>query len=358
MIKEHGGNIYKISRDYGYALDDILDFSANINPLGVPEKGRAAIAASVDSLVNYPDPDYYDFCTAVAKHHNLDASMVFPGNGAIDSLYSAVRAASPEKVLVSVPSFVEYEKAVAKADALYVPAYRKEEGGYRFDVETFLEQITEDVDLAILCNPNNPTGDLVSRASILRILEKCRSVGAYLLLDEAFMEFAEHLGAESSVDLLASHKELIVSRSLTKYYAVPGLRAGYLLVSDARIMDALRSNAEPWKLNALADAFSRAVLTDKAYDKATGEWIRTESAQLLSALNAFEDISAYATYGNYIFFRFAGNLDLKKEMLGRGIAIRSCDNYDGIGKGYYRVAVKDKTSNGTLIEILGEVLAG
>ncbi len=315
MKKEHGGNVYKISRETGIDVREIIDFSANINPLGVPESGKAAIINGIEGLINYPDPDYIEFRKAIGKHHGLNYSCIVPGNGAIDSLFAAIAAVQPKKVLVSVPSFVEYEKAVEKAGAEYIPSYRLEDDGYRFDTERFIDDISDEMDLVVLCNPNNPTGDLVSYEDILRILEKCRRSNTYLLLDEAFMEFAEHFGAKSAIDLIPAHPELIVSRSLTKYFAVPGLRAGYLVVGSEVVRDRLLNSAEPWKLNYLADQFCQTVLQDKAYYDQTEEWILTENKKLVHALNEIQNVEAYGSYANYVFLKYLGNANLKDSLL-------------------------------------------
>ena len=352
LIKEHGGNVYKVSRETGLDISDIIDFSANINPLGVPESGKQALVESIEGLVNYPDPDYVEFCKAVGAHHDVDYRRVIPGNGAIDSLYSAVAAVEPKKVLVSVPSFVEYERAVNKVGAEYIPSYRDEEDKYIFNTEKFIEDITHDIDLAIICNPNNPTGDLVAKDDIVKILEKCRKCGSHLLLDEAFMEFAELLDAESSVDLIGCYPELIISRSLTKFYAVPGLRSGYLIVGNGVIRDRIKNASEPWKLNHFADVFSRTVLLDEEYIKATKEWLTQENQKLFIELSKIEWLEVNESYANYIFFKCKKDIDLKNELMKSGIMIRSCTNFDGMGSNRYRVAVKDEKSNNKLLESL------
>jgi len=355
LIKEHGGNVYKVSRETGINIDEIIDFSANINPLGVPDSGRKALINAIDGLVNYPDPDYIEFRNAVAKHHKIDAWRIVPGNGAIDSLYSAVSAVEPKRVLVSVPSFVEYEKAIRKIGAEYIPSLRKEENGYRFELEQLLSEINANIDLVILCNPNNPTGDLVPIQDIIKILKRCEKCGAYLLLDEAFMEFAELFGAESAIDLTQSYPELIVSRSLTKFYAVPGLRSGYLVVGNEMIRNRILAVSEPWKLNHLADVFSRTVLFDTAYLTETKKWLLSENKRLESALSDFEWLKVYPSYANYLFLQIEKDVDLKTELLNSGIMIRTCHNYDGMGEGYYRVAVKDAKSNDKLINALNNI---
>jgi len=356
MIKEHGGNVYKISRENNIKIEDIIDFSANINPLGVPESGQKAILDAINGLVNYPDPDYMDFRKAIADHHGLSYECIVPGNGAIDSLFSAVAAVNPNKVLVSVPSFVEYEKAVKKSGAEYIPAYRDEEENYALNIEKFISEIHNDIDLVIICNPNNPTGDLVTFDDMVKILNKCKANGTYLLVDEAFMEFAEHFGAKSLDCLIDQYSNLIVSRSLTKYYAVPGLRAGYLIVSDEAIQTNLLTRAEPWKLNYLADQFTQAVLQDENYVHATEKWIVEENKSLYKGLQAIKGIEPVESYANYIFFKcFYPNL--KEALLEKSIMIRTCHNYDGMHDNYYRVAVKDKKSNDTLIRVLDEILS-
>lgn len=355
MKKEHGGNVYKISRENDLNIEELIDFSANINPLGVPESGKKAIIEGLDGLVNYPDPDYVDFRKAVAKHHGLNYKNIVPGNGAIDSLFSAVAAVKPHKVLVSVPSFVEYEKAVEKAGAEYIPSYRKEETGYLFDVDQFCLDITSDIDLAIVCNPNNPTGDLVAYEDMLIILKRCKEMDTYLLVDEAFMEFAEHFGAKSVVDLIEVYPKLIVSRSLTKYYAVPGLRAGYLIVGEEQVLERLIHSAEPWKLNYLADQFCQAVLEDDRYVESTEAWIVSENRSLYQGLKSISGIYPMESYANYIFFRCDYH-GLKDELLKNSIMIRTCHNYDGIQPNYYRVAVKDKASNDKLLSVLNALM--
>ncbi len=352
MIKEHGGNVYKVSRETGIPVEDIIDFSANINPLGVPKTGRVAIENAIDGLINYPDPEYVEFRKAVAQHHGVDYELIVPGNGAIDSLFTAVAATNPKSVLVSVPSFVEYEKAVEKIGAKYVAAYRNEENAYVFNVDDFISQINEEIDLVVLCNPNNPSGDLVAVQDIERILQTCRKFKAFFLLDEAFMEFAELLGGQSSIPLLKKYPELIVSRSLTKFFAVPGLRSGYLIVGDQAVRDHIRNISEPWKLNHFADMFSRAVVTDSEYLENTKEWLLSENSKLLDRLSEIDWIKVNKSYANYLFFKCLKDIDLKSELIKHGIMIRSCHNYDGIQSGYYRVAVKDAASNEKLIEAL------
>lgn len=355
MKKEHGGNVYKVSRETGIDICEIIDFSANINPLGIPASGKKAIEESIEGLVNYPDPDYIDFRKAVGKRHGLSYKNIVPGNGAIDSLFSAMEAVRPKKVLVSVPSFVEYEKAAEKSGAEYVPSYRREDEAYTFNVNRFIEDIKEDIDLAVICNPNNPTGDIVQTQDIERILKHCQSVGAYLLIDEAFMEFAEHMGQVTCIGLIDKYKALIVSRSLTKYYAVPGLRSGYLISSDDTILNRLLNEAQPWKLNHLADAFSQRVIFDQAYDMETGKWFREENPRLKKALDSIRGLKVNESYSNYLFFKYDGQADIVKDLLNKGIMIRTCHNYDGMGDNYFRVAVKDKDSNEKLIAALEEI---
>ena len=355
MKKEHGGNVYKVSRETGVGIEELLDFSANINPLGIPDSGRKAIENSIEGLVNYPDPDYIDFRKALGKLHGLDYTSIVPGNGAIDSLFAAVEAVRPKKVLVSVPSFVEYEKAAEKSGAEYVPSYRLEKEAYTFNVDRFIEDIGPDIDLAVVCNPNNPTGDIVSNQDIEKILHHCQEVGAYLLVDEAFMEFAEHLGQESCIRLVEKYKALIVSRSLTKYYAVPGLRCGYLISTDTIILERLFNHAQPWKLNHLADRFSQSVILDEVYNTRTGEWFREENPRLKKALDSIPGLKVNESYANYLFFKYNGQEDLVESLLEKGIMIRTCHNYDGMGQSYFRVAVKDKVSNEWLIKALEEI---
>ena len=252
---EHGGNIYKLD---GRA-DDWLDMSANINPIGLSEAVKFAILSNVDGLVHYPDPRAIELKSAIAKRYNFEIENIITLNGAAEFFYLFFNIFRPQRVLIPIPSFSEYERAT-KAAACEVKYFTTcAENNFNINFDELIKTIrAESINCVVLANPNNPTGNLFESNSISKLLDEVE----FVMIDESFIDF---LSDDFSIrKLLKTQKNLVVVQSLTKFFAVPGLRLGFA-AADESIIKRLELGKDVWNVNYLAQKAGVAALNDEEY---------------------------------------------------------------------------------------------
>ncbi len=337
---KHGGDIY--------SNQVCLDFSANINPLGMPEGVKLAAAEAVADCIHYPDPYCEELTRAIAKKEEISEGFILCGNGAADLIYRFVLAKRPKTAIILAPGFSEYEGALKTMDCVVRYHFLREETGFRL-TEDFLAELTEDVDVIFLCNPNNPTGQLIEPILMKRILEKCREQKIFLFADECFLDFVEDGEIYSLKKELETNDTIFILRAFTKLYAMAGLRLGYCICKNTEILDGMLRCSQSWAVSIPAQAAGLAALAEKEYVAKTMETIRQERQYLIEELHRLE-ITFFPPMANYIFLK--SEKDLYALLLERGILIRSCHNYPGLGHGFYRIAVKSHEDNMELIKTL------
>lgn len=351
---EHGGNIYKLARENG--REDYIDFSANINPLGISEMGKEAYHKAIDNLLDYPDPDYIALLEDISSFHDVELKDIFVGNGAIEMIYKSFEFIAPSRALIVAPTFVEYERALNRVGCKPDFLILTDEQDFILDVELLISKSSE-YDLIVMCSPNNPTGKAVPKSEIIKLLshiDNDLSSSCKIFLDEAFLDFIGE--DESMTELYKEYTNLFILRSATKFFAIPGLRLGYVITSDEDFATYYKETKIPWSINRVAEEVFRASMNDKEYIEKTVRTNLISREKMFSGLSQIEGIKAYSSEGNYIFFRLDKDLDLRSIMLDKGIVIRSCDNYIGLDKRFYRVAVKKHEENMLLVNLLREVL--
>lgn len=341
----HGGDIY--------TYQNMLDFSANINPLGIPESVVRAAAAGAAASASYPDPKCRRLKAAIAAHEQTPEEYVVCGNGAADLIFQLALAAKPRRALLLAPGFHEYEQALRTVDCQVDFFYLKEEDGFRL-ADAYLEALTPGLDIVFLCNPNNPTGLAVPRPALLRILEKCRDIGARLVMDECFNEFLDEPAAYSLKPELSAYPNLFILKAFTKIYAMPGLRLGYGLCADQALLAALAEAAQPWSVSIPAQEAGLAALTETEYVARAKALVKDERERLQDAL-AVLGCRTYGSMANYIFFRSVPGL--AEACRAHNLLLRDCSNYQGLCPGYFRAAVKLPEQNNQLLAVLTAVLA-
>lgn len=343
---EHGGNIHKVLREAGNGHREILDFSANINPIGPPEWFRPLISSHLENLVHYPDPEYTKFIEAISEHTGVAGSRIVVGNGTTELLYLIARILPAQRALIPVPSYVDYVRA-AKLGGLPVTTFPMPELlDFALDCAALSAEIRPG-DLVIIATPNNPTGSTVDRNTLLALIGDCPE--SYFLIDEAFLDFQE--GAQSFGDKAAN---VLTLNSMTKFYGVPGLRIGYAIF-PVLLAQLVRENLPPWTVNTLAHEFGVMALRDLDYQKKTREICRELRQELEKQLGAFSQLKVYPAAANYLFMKILGGgnaADLAKFCLERGIMIRNCANYTGLDGSFFRIAVRSGKENRQLLAVL------
>jgi len=343
----HGGNIYddNIQQLHREAGMELLDFSANINPLGIPESVRRAVTEALDKSQHYPDPLCRSLKTALAEEYGLKSEYFICGNGGADLIYRLAYALKPKKALLTAPTFAEYEEALKQTGTKCVYYRMQEDLQIR---EEILEHMQGDLDVMFLCNPNNPTGLLTDQKLLLRILKKAEQKNILLVLDECFLDFT---GQEerSLIPYAEQYAGLFILKSFTKMYAMPGIRLGYGISRDHELLRKMEAAGQCWGVSVLASEAGIAALGEKAYKKEAIELVRRERSFLKRELEAL-GLKVWDGQADYLFFRAPGIRDLYERLLPHGILIRRCANYRGLDETFYRVAVKGHGANLKLLE--------
>lgn len=349
---EHGGDIYteKLTRDGR----PFVDYSANINPLGLPLGIKQAVQQALKLCINYPDPFCRELAEVTASYLQMPQEYIFFGNGAADVLFRLALALKPGRALLLAPTFADYEKALRTVDCK-ISYYNLQEARDFVADNDIVDAITPDTDLVVICNPNNPTGQLTSRELLVQILDKCRLVGAHLLIDECFMDFVSEEKAFSMRDLLATYPELVILKAFTKTFAMPGIRLGYCLSGSSELNTALHQSGQDWNVSILAQEAGKAALKEHEYLAKSFKLIEQERSYLRNRLAAL-GAKVYGSEANYIFFYLPQPENLPELLHERGYLIRSCANYHNLQAGYYRIAVKTRVQNRGLIKALKEAI--
>lgn len=356
MVGTHGGNIKELAELYQLSEQKVIDFSANINPLGISKNLEAELYKNFDQILHYPDLRYKELKYDIAQHHQLYESDIFLGNGAAEVIYGLANVLEVKKMLVLAPTFSEYEDAFAHklTDIHY---FEIESSDFEVDInELILAVEKNNVDTICLCNPNNPTGKIVKKNEMKDLLTYCQTKQIHLIIDEAFMDF---LPQEESMDTeIAANKNLFIVRSLTKIFAIPGLRLGYLLTSNKEIMLDLNKSAVPWRINCFAEIAGKISLQDTEYLTKSIDNIEIERAFLENKLNKLSALKLFSSTVNFIFFSCSNPQTIQKDLLEKGVLIRDCSNYKGLSNNYYRIAVRSHAENDLLIKVFEEYFDG
>lgn len=353
----HGGNIYKKAKALGISESDILDFSANISPLGLPEHIKEAMIEAIDGTIHYPDPECVDLREVICRQDGVLMETLTCGNGGADLLYRLSFGLKPGKVLLPVPAFVEYEEAMVAAGASMVYYSMGEDLEIH---EDFLDYITEDIDLLIICNPNNPTGLLTDRDFLLRVIEKAQEKDVLVMIDECFLEISRKEAdysvipyTEGSLSEGRKFKNLIILKSFTKLYAIPGIRLGYM-IGPKEVIQKVNRAGQAWSVSTIAQKAGLAALSKPAYKEAVLFEVEKELKFMKEELRKLP-IRLYEGNVNYLFFRASGMTDLDKKLEEEGILIRNCSNYVNLSNDYWRVAVRNHEENVRLIRALRNI---
>lgn len=374
MKNIHGGDIYQ--------YNNILDFSANINPLGAPESVKRAIADAIGQIGHYPEMYSDSLRKAIGVKYHIDSSQIICGNGAADVIYRYVYAVRPKKILVTAPCFAEYEGAwrslwldnaeekAGEKTALTISKVKDAERNrgivepevvvyplnhkdfcIRQDILTLIEQKMPDA--VFLCNPNNPTGVLIPEQLLAKIVEVCRVNKIRLFLDECFLDFTGQEENLSQVGKLQEYPGLFILKAFTKMYAMAGVRLGFGLTADEELIERMYQAGPPWNVSVLAGAAGKAALREDDFIKETVQYIKNEKEYLYQALDTLR-VQYWKSASNYILLK--ADRDLKKRLIAAGILIRDCCNYRNLSEGYFRIAVKSHEDNMRIITKINRLM--
>lgn len=365
----HGGEIYD--------KNIWLDFSVNTNPLGMPEEAAKQLTKSISLCDRYPDDACSFLREKLAAHYkeqgysDITPEQILCTAGASEGILAVVRALDYKKrrddiagkdrlrALLPVPSFSEYERSLVSVGADIRFLQMEEQAGFCL-TEQILTELTDDIDLLFLCNPNNPVGNLTDRELLRRILSKCREKEIRLAMDQCFLDFTDDRRQYDLTGFLTEFPNLVIINAFTKTYALAGLRLGYLMCSDISFLQECRGQMPCWSVSIPAQAAGEAALGSTEYMEQSRRLIREERLYLKTELERMGFCVLPGT-ADFLCFgwknRASGQRNLYQMLLKLGVLIRDCGNFRGMPDGYYRIAVRTHEDNGKLIALIGECLA-
>ncbi|MBE0504551.1 MAG: threonine-phosphate decarboxylase [Desulfuromonadales bacterium] len=345
---QHGGGIHQAAAELQRPVAELLDFSASINPLGMPETVRAAAAAALDEAIHYPEIHAESLLSALAAHHHLDPCHFLAGNGSTPLFTLFARTLRPRRALVVRPAFSEYQRALEIAGTEIEVFDLDPDKDFNLDPCQLLHQVTPATDLLLIANPGNPSGARIEATTILTLAHALREQ-AVVAVDEAFIDFCPDA---SVLQAVANTPNLYVFRSMTKFYAIPGLRVGYL-AGPINGICRLREAAEPWALSTVAIAAAKAALQATTYSEETLQCIPQLRSELADGLRAL-GLHVYPSAANYLLLRLAAAHadEIVTALRAAGILLRSCSNFLPLDAHYLRVAVRTRDENQRLLSAL------
>ncbi len=349
MKPVHGGNIY----DY---QEDIVDYSSNINPRGLPPKIARAIKSHIGELAKYPDIKYRALKNKLADWQGVEPQQILLGNGAAELIYLVAELFRGKKAILPQPTFSEYQAALAAKNCQCKLIYRQEEDNFALPRDKMLAILNkEEIAGSFICRPNNPDGSLLAREKLLPLLEKCE----YVVIDESFIEYLPREESESFIPLIEEQQKLIILRSLTKFYALPGLRLGYL-IAPKPIVKKLAANQPPWPINTLAAEAGSLIPECKKYRQKTLTGFQKAKVSFQQQLAELPQLKIFPGEANFILVKLKTDdftaRDLQQSMVARGFLLRNCASFAGLNEKFFRLAVKEEADNLKLTKALKAVL--
>lgn len=344
MKKIHGGDLESYYEEFGNK--EPIDFSANISPLGIPQAIIDELQKEILSIAHYPDPFCRKLTSKLSEYHNLNSDFILCGNGAADLIYRFVFAIKPKKALLLAPTFAEYEEAL-DCQACEISYYYLQESNNFVLTDDILEYMTNDIDVIFLCQPNNPTGQIIDIELLEKIIQKADEERILLALDECFVDFL--MDEISLINHVGQYKNLLIFKAFTKMYALAGIRLGYCITSNLELLELMKKFSQPWAVSTLAQKAGEIALMQTDYVKKVKDIVCCERKFLQDELTKL-GFKVYPSYANFVLF-FTDYYEFVKQTKENGILVRDCSNYKGLGKGFYRVAVRNRWENEILIEV-------
>ncbi|QGU00261.1 L-threonine 3-O-phosphate decarboxylase [Candidatus Syntrophocurvum alkaliphilum] len=345
----HGGNVWKAAEELGVKVHDIIDFSASINPLGPPTYAIEAIQNYLRLTEHYPEPSGKEFKLTLKKHLEIDPNNIVLGNGSMELIYLISRLFYKRRILTLAPSFSAYGKGINNPQIIRIPLDNNK--NFKLPIGDLISNIQQN-DLIFIANPNNPTGNVFKREDLLHILQTAAKLQAILVIDEAFMDFVTEQN-ESLKDLVYKYDNLIILRSITKFFALPGLRLGYAIASE-EIISLMEDILPPWRVNTLALAAGKASIEDYEYIEKSHKLIKQEKEYLQTQLENLKELKVYPSTANFLLIEILNSNitanSLQQHIKNNSILIRDCSSFPGLSPYYFRIAVKSRIYNEKLIE--------
>ena len=352
----HGSDLEKIEQVYGIKKEDIISFSANVNPLGVSFRLRETLANHIDAITTYPDREYTSLRKCIAGYVSTDYNNIVVGNGSSELISLFIQFIAPKKALIVGPTYSEYEREVSLAGGRTHYFRLPEHDDFRLHTDKLIEELSHNVDLLVLCNPNNPTGSIVVRDDMYTILDYCKQKDITVLVDETYIEFAENTEELTAIALTKYYNNIIILRGISKFFAAPGLRLGYAVCSNRDLIKEINQKKNPWSINSLAAIAGEIMFTDTGYMKQTKELVSKERTRICKLLADSGKFQIFPTSANFLLAKIKSDTltseDYFDACIRKHMMIRDCSTFPFLNNKFIRFCFMNEEQNNALLDIL------
>lgn len=352
----HGSDLEKIEQVYGIPKEKLISFSANVNPLGLSNRLRETLANHLDAITTYPDREYRSLREKIAEYIGSDAENIVVGNGSTELISLFIQITHPKKALIVGPTYSEYEREVSLGGGRSHYFSLTESREFVLDTDSLTAELTADIDLLILCNPNNPTSSIIRRPQMREILDFCKRRSITVLVDETYIEFAEDCATVTAVPLTEYYNNIIILRGVSKFFASPGLRLGYAVCGNRDLLKEIEQKKNPWTINSLAAIAGEILFSDTDYIRQTNDLISAERKRVCDALRQKDYYKVFDAHANFVLVKILRD-DLTSEdvfemTVRRGMMIRDCSTFPFLDNRYFRLCFMLPEQNDELLSIL------
>lgn len=351
----HGSDLEKIADYYHLNKENIILFGANVNPLGLSGQVKKDLAAHLDVISSYPDRNYTDLKKAIAFYTGSSAEHIVVGNGSTELISLLISQRAPKKALLLGPTYSEYARELNLVGGTLEYYNLKEEQDFKLDISDLTDALKSDIDLLIICNPNNPTSSAISTSDIRELLSVCRSLGIFVMIDETYIEFAPKGATLSAVPLVPEFDNFMVIRGVSKFFAAPGLRFGYGLTSNQAFLQTLLTHQNPWSLNSIGAYAGERMLKDTDYIQKTWSLIDSERTRMCTELSGLDTVKIYPAYANFVLVKILKegltSFDVFEKAIHQNLMIRDCSSFESLNGEYVRFCIMNPEDNDRLLDV-------
>ena len=353
----HGSDIEKICEYYHLRKEDITNFGANVNPLGLSGHVKEAIAEHLDLLSSYPDREYTSLRNTVSGYCGIPAEYILPGNGSSELISLLIETLAPRRTLILGPTYSEYSRELSFSGSTQEYYHLREENGFVLDVGDLCRVLKDGYDFLILCNPNNPTSSAILRDDMERLLYFCSERNIFVMIDETYVEFAPDISAVTAVPFTRKYSNLMVLRGVSKFFAAPGMRFGYGITGNAEFLRRMKEKQIPWSLNSIGAFAGEEMFKDQEYIRGTRELILSERDRMYRAVSQMPGYKTYKPYANFLLVKITSpgitSFDVFERCIKAGLMIRDCSSFQCLDGEFIRFCIMMPEANTRLLHELG-----
>lgn len=365
MIKHkdhfHGSDLEKIEEIYHIKKEDIISFSANINPLGVSPKLRKTLTDKIDAITTYPDREYTSLRKCIGNYVNADYNHIIVGNGSTELISLFIQIMHPKKAVMIGPTYSEYEREVSLGGGSSLYYRLNEEDDFKLDLKSLENELRPEVDLLVICNPNNPTSSAIQRDDMRKILDICKQRDIFVMADETYVEFADDMEKITAIPLTEYYHNILIFRGISKFFAAPGLRLGYAVCGNEDLLKEINKRKNPWTINSLAVIAGEIMFSDEEYIERTKSLISSERKRVCDVLYKCTNVKVFPPVANFVLVKILKKdltaEDLFENAIKKGLMIRDCSTFPFLDQKYIRFCFMSPEQNNELLKVLLESLA-